>query len=116
MKPLLEFAVRMQEIGRTLNPRQGWYGIRHQFHICQRPYHLSADNLTEELLRHAAVYLKSCLDLSLDDEQKTTVIGLIKQIESAEFDPELWSKSQNYNQILNKIRDEDHLTLFQEQL
>ena len=116
MKPLLEFAVRMQEIGRTLNPRQGWYGIRHQFHICQRPYHLSADNLTEELLRHAAVYLKSCLDLSLDDEQKTTVMGLIKQIESAKFDPELWSKSQNYNQILNKIRDEDHLTLFQKQL
>jgi hypothetical protein len=115
MKPLLEFAVRMQEIGRTLNPRQGWYGIRHQFHVCQRPYRLSADNLTEEMLGRAAVYLKSCLDLSLDDEQKTTVVGLIKQIESAEFDPKIWEESLHYNQILNEIRNEDHLTLFQEQ-
>jgi hypothetical protein len=115
MKPLLEFGVRMQEIGKTLNPRQGWYGIRHQFFVCHRPYYLSVDNLTEELQGRAVVYLKSCLDLSLDDEQKTTVIGLIKQIESAKFDPELWAKSQNYNQILNKIRNEDHLVLFQEQ-
>jgi len=115
MKPLLEFAVRMQEIGRTLNPRQGWYGIRHQFHVCQPPGHLSASNLTEEMLDRAAVYLKSCLDLSLDDEQKTTVVGLIKQIESAEFDSKAWAESLHYNQILNEIRNEDHLTLFQEQ-
>jgi pyruvate-formate lyase-activating enzyme len=115
LKPLLEFGSRMQKIGVTTNPRQGWYGIRHQFHVCQRPEHLSADNLTEELQIQAITYLKSCLALELDDEQKNTVTGLIAQIQSAEFDPELWARSQNYNQLLNQIRNENHLTLFTEQ-
>ena len=115
LKSLLEFGRRMQKIGVTSNPRQGWYGIRHQFHVCQRPDHLSADNLTEELQIQAITYLKSCLALELDDEQKNTVTGLIAQIQSAEFDPELWARSQNYNQLLNQIRNENHLTLFTEQ-
>ena len=116
LKPLLEFGACMQKIGRTSNPRQGWYGIRHQFHVCQRPDHLSADNLTTELQDRAVTYLESCLELSLDDEQKNTVTGLIKQIESAQFDSELWAKSQHYNQILNQIRNENHLSLFEEQV
>ena len=76
---------------------------------------MSADNLTEELQIQAITYLKSCLALELDDEQKNTVTGLIAQIQSAEFDPELWARSQNYNQLLNQIRNENHLTLFTEQ-
>jgi len=116
LRPLLEFGTRMQKIGRTSNTRQGWYGIRHQFHVSQRPDHLSADNFTAELQGRAATYLESCLELSLDDEQKNTVTGLIKQIKSAQFDSELWAKSQRYNQILNQIRNENHLSLFEEQV
>ena len=116
LKSLLEFGRRMQKIGVTSNPRQGWYGIRHQFHVCQRPDHLSADNLPEELKVQVIPYLESCLELDLDDEQKTTVTGLIAQIQSAPFDSELWAKSQSYNSVLNEIRHEDHLSLFKEQV
>jgi len=116
LKSLLEFGSRMQKIGVTSNPRQGWYGIRHQFHVCQRPDHLSADNLPEELKVKIIPYLESCLELELDDEQKNTVAGLIAQIQSTEFDSELWAKSQSYNSILNEIRNENHLTLFKEQV
>jgi hypothetical protein len=116
LKPLLEFGSRMQKIGVTSNPRQGWYGIRHQFHVCQRPDHLSADNLTEELLARAVPYLKSCLALDLDDEQKNTITGLVAQMQSAVFDSELWEHSQSYNQLLNKVRNENHLSLFNEQV
>ena len=116
LKSLLEFGRRMQKIGVTSNPRQGWYGIRHQFHVCQRPDHLSADNLTKELKVRVIPYLESCLELDLDDEQKTTVTGLIAQIQSAPFDSELWAKSQSYNSVLNEIRNEDHLSLFKEQV
>jgi len=68
------------------------------------------------LQARAATYLESCLELCLDDEQKNTVTGLIKQIKSAQFDSELWAKSQRYNQILNQIRNENHLSLFEEQV
>jgi hypothetical protein len=116
LRPLLAFGNRMQKIGVTSNPRQGWYGIRHQFHVCQRPDHLSADNLTEELQVRAIAYLESCLELDLDNEQKNTVTGLITQVRSVSFDPGLWTESLNYNQILNQIRGENHLTLFKEQV
>jgi hypothetical protein len=82
----------------------------------QRPDHLSADNLPEELKVRVIPYLESCLELDLDDEQKTTVTGLIAQIQSAPFDSELWAKSQSYNSVLNEIRHEDHLSLFKEQV
>jgi hypothetical protein len=116
LKSLLEFGNRMQKIGVTSNPRQGWYGIRHQFYVCQRPDHLSADNLPEELQIQAIAYLESCLELELDNEQKNTITGLVAQIQDASFDPELWAKSQSYNSILNEIRNENHLTLFKEQI
>jgi hypothetical protein len=77
---------------------------------------LSADNLSEELKAQAVPYLESCLELDLDNEQKNTVTGLIAQIQTAAFDPELWARSQNYNQLLNQIRNENHLTLFKEQV
>jgi organic radical activating enzyme len=115
LKPLLKFGHSMQQVAKTLNPRQGWYGIRHQFFVCQPPGHLAVTNLSEELLARARVYLQSCQQLTLDDEQRNMLTGLIKQIESAEFDPKSWSDSLHYNQILNEIRNENHMTLFQEQ-
>jgi hypothetical protein len=116
MKPLLEFGRRMQRLSVTPSGRHGDLGCRHQFFVCQRPYHLAADNLSEELLQLAVDYLESCLPLDLDEEQRNMLTGLIVQINSAKFDSTLWESSQTYNQILNQIRHENHLTLYQAQL
>jgi len=116
MKPLLEFGRRMQQLSITPGGRHGDLGCRHQFFVCQRPYHLAADNLSEELLPLAVDYLESCLPLDLDEEQRNMLTGLIVQINSAKFDYTLWESSQTYNQILNQIRHENHLTLYQVQL
>lgn len=116
MKPLLEFGRRMQHLSITPSGRHGDLGCRHQFFVCQRPYHLAADNLSEELLPLAVDYLESCLSLDLDDEQRNMLTGLIGQINSAKFDSTLWESSQSYNQILNQIRHENHLTLYKAQL
>ena len=116
MKPLLEFGRHMQRLSITPSGRHGDLGCRHQFFVCQRPYHLAADNLSEELLPMVVDYLESCLPLDLDDEQRNMLTGLIVQINSAKFDPTLWESSQSYNQILNQIRHEDHLTLYKAQL
>jgi len=116
LKPLLEFGIRMQELSRLPGGNQGDQGCRHQFYVCQRPDHLAATNLTEELLPAASEYLKSCLNLPLDSEQSTMLHGLIQQIESAQFDPALWNQSKLYNETLDQIRNENYLTLYEAQL
>jgi|688.fasta_scaffold67508_2 sulfatase maturation enzyme AslB (radical SAM superfamily) len=115
LKPLLEFGRNMQQLSITPIGRHGDRGCRHQFFVCQRPYWLAADNLSEELLHRAVPYLESCTTLDLDDEQRNMLDGLVSQIKSAKFDPQLWNKSQSYNQTLNQIRNEDHLTLYDTQ-
>ena len=72
--------------------------------------------MSENLQPLAVDYLKSCLVLDLDHEQQTMLTGLITQIQDAKFDSALWERSQTYNQMLNQIRNEDHLTLYKEQL
>lgn len=116
LKPLLEFGRRMQKLSVTPIGRHGDLGCRHQFFVCQRPYWLAADNLSEELQPQAADYLESCLSLDLDDEQRNMLTGLITQIKSAKFDQTLWKRNQDYNQQLDQIRDENHLTLYKAQL
>jgi hypothetical protein len=111
--PLLEFGRRMQQLSITPIGRHGDLGCRHQFFVCQRPYWLSADNLSEDLQAEAVKYLESCHLLDLDDEQRNMLTGLITQIKTARFDSKLWECSQGYNKILNQIRNENHLTLYE---
>jgi hypothetical protein len=116
LKPLLEFGRRMQKLSVAPVGRHGNLGCRHQFFVCQRPYWLAADNLSVELQPQAADYLESCLSLNLDDEQRNMLTGLITQIKSAKFDQTLWERNQDYNQQLDQIRDENHLTLYKAQI
>jgi hypothetical protein len=55
------------------------------------------------------------LALDLDDEQRNLLNGLIAQVACAKFDAKLWAKSELYNQTLNQIRHENHLTLYEVQ-
>jgi organic radical activating enzyme len=116
IRPLLEFGRHMQKLSTTPIGRHGDKGCRHQFFVCKRPSWLSADNLTADLLPLAVDYLESCLILDIDHEQRNMLEGLINQIRSTKFNPILWERSQLYNQTLNQIRDENHLTLFKAQI
>jgi hypothetical protein len=106
----------MQQLSVTPIGRHGDLGCRHQFFVCQRPYLLAADNLSEELQPQAVAYLESCLGLDLDDEQRNMLEGLINQIKSSKFNSALWDRSQSYNQVLDQIRNENYLTLFKTQI
>lgn len=116
LKPLLEFGRRMQKISMTPTGRHGDLGCRHQFFICQRPYYLAADNWPEHLKTQVLSYLELCLTLNLDSEQENMVSGLLAQIQTNVFDHDLWNKTQSYNAILNRIRNENHLALYHPQL
>lgn len=115
LKPLLEFGRRMQGLSASPVGRHGDLGCRHQFYVCQRPYYLAADNWPDDLKPRVIAYLSQCLNLDLDIEQSNMVSGLLQQIQTSQFNSDLWNRTQNYNQILNIIRNENHLDLYKEQ-
>jgi len=112
--PLLQLCRELQIKSILPSGRHGDIGCRHQFHILQRPYMLSADNLTPELKIRAVDYLIKCLEFDLDSEQKNMLQGLLELLKRSKFDPALWARSQEYNQILDRVRNQDHTALFKE--
>ena len=112
---VLEFGREMQKQSATPLGKNGDLGCRHQFHICTRPYHLSADNLSEDLLASANVYLQELTTLDLDTEQSQMLDGLIQQISNASYSANLWEKQHDYNVQLDNIRNENHTILYEVQ-
>jgi hypothetical protein len=115
LKPLLKFGSRMRSLSVSPSGRHGDQGCRHQFFVCQRPNWLAADNWPDDFKKELLPYLESCLYLDLVDEQINMVLGLLKQIQSSDFDQVLWNRTQAYNQTLDRIRQQDHLTLYRVQ-
>jgi len=113
---LLKFVNHMQKSSRYPKGLHGDQGCRHQFHVCQRPYVLAADNLPPDLAQHALDHLQYCLTLELDHEQSHMVNGLIDAIQVKKFDAWLWKQSQEYNQTLDEIRNENHNTLYHKEI
>lgn len=114
--PLLKFARDMQHRSRPPHGRHGDRGCRHQFYVCEKPYYLAATNWPESIQPRALLYVQSCLDLDLNQEQRDLVHNLMRSIENNKFDQQVWDSGQQYNQILDRIRNEDHTTLFQPQV
>ena len=112
LQPLLKFAKTMNMFSIPPMGRHGDVGCRHQFSVCNRPYYLSADNWPDDLKTQAVEYLTDCLALDLDNEQHSMVTGLRAQIASAQFDLDLWERTQQYNSTLDTIRSEDYTALY----
>lgn len=85
---------------------------RHQFFTITRPNWLAADNWPPELIHQVKQYLGQCLLQDLDPEQNQTISALLNQIDSSTFSMGLWNESITYNQQLDHIRKQDHISLF----
>jgi molybdenum cofactor biosynthesis enzyme MoaA len=107
--PLLNFVKTLQQ------QSNGHNGCDHRFHVSQRPYYLSADNLNHLLREKAIVYLDKCVQESWQPSQQSMLVDLLQQIKNSTVDPVLWQKSQTYNQELDRLRGQDHSQLFTEQ-
>ena len=112
---ILEFGREMQKQSATPLGKNGDLGCRHQFFVCTRPYYLSADNLSKDLLASANIYLQKLTTLDLDDEQSQMLDGLIQQISNASYDANLWEKQHDYNLQLDNMRNENHKILYEVQ-
>ena len=111
LKPLLEFVLDIQQESRYPRGLHGSNGLRHQFHVCHRPYYLSADNWPDQLKLKAIDHLQDCLTLPLDSEQTSTITGLLHTITHSKFDQKLWDQGQQFNNELDKIRNQNHTGL-----
>ena len=112
---ILEFGREMQKQSATPLGKNGDLGCRHQFFVCTRPYYLSADNLSKDLLASANIYLQKLTTLDLDDEQSQMLDGLIQQISNASYNANLWEKQHDYNLQLDNMRNENHKILYEVQ-
>ena len=112
LAPLLTFVHEIQQESRTPRGRHGDNGCRHQFHVSQRPYYLAVDNLSHELQDRAIHHLAQCLTLDLDAEQARTIHGVLAQVQQAKFDSVLWQRSVVFNTELDRIRGQNHLSLY----
>lgn len=111
LMPLLKFTHELQLSSISPNGRHGDIGCRHQFFVCNGPNRLSAINWPNTLVGDVVAYLNQCLTLDLDSEQRTMLLGLLRQIQNNKFDPYFWNQSTELNSILDKIRNEDHTAL-----
>jgi hypothetical protein len=112
LSPLLKFVRKMQKNSISPLGKHGDIGCRHQFFVCQRPYYLAADNWPIYLQTQVIDYLTQCLELDLDTEQSDMIKGLLAQIKTTNFDPDLWQRGQQFNLKLDQIRQQNHTTLF----
>lgn len=106
LKPLMNFVANLQQNSNGRN------GCDHHFFVSQRPFHLSADNLTPELKQQALLYLQECQNIQLIPGQLDVLQGLIRQISDSVFDQQLWDLSTEYNQELDRLRSQNHQNLF----
>lgn len=113
LMPLLKFVHELQASSISPKGKHGDNGCRHQFFVCAGNDRLSATNWPPEYIELVLGYINQCLLLDLDNEQQTMLLGLSNQIQTAKFDPVNWARSERLNSVLDSIRNENHLTLFQ---
>lgn len=112
LKPLLQLMRDLQLQSRSPQGRHGDQGFRHQFAVVRHPEIMSVKNLTPDLVSRAQQHLTECLTIDLDPEQRTTLESLQNILSHAVFDQELWNRSLEYNTELDRLRAENHQTLW----
>lgn len=112
LAPLLKFVANIQEESRYPKGLHGTDGVRHQFHVCQYPYRLAANNWPDDLRPKVIQYLEQCLSMPLNSEQKSMISGLINSIQTTMFDQLKWDLGQEYNLELDAIRNQNYNSLY----
>lgn len=105
LHPLLKFVNKLQKLSTT-------NGCVHQFHVIYQPDMLGVDNVSEELKLKAIDHLNLCLNLDVDSNQRNMLMRVLKQIENSKSNELLLTKFNEFNTVLDSIRNQDHTTLY----
>jgi sulfatase maturation enzyme AslB (radical SAM superfamily) len=102
LKPLLKLVRTLQINSIAPAGKHGSNGLRHQFHVDLRS--VNWPNEQQQLL---IKYLNEILEMDLDDEQRSTVQGLLTATEQQKFKQTEWDQSRRFNRLLDQIRNEN---------
>lgn len=80
--------------------------------ICKWPDFMSPYNWPPDLVPKVIDYLNSINLDGLQPRQRSVIENLLQEIPINEFDSSLWERSERYNAKLDKIRKQDHSSLF----
>ena len=110
LMPLLKFGRELQINSITPLGRHGDIGCRHQFAVAVG--NVGIDNFPDHMKPSILEHLNQCLQLDLDYEERRIVQGLIVTVTNSRFNSYKWDQLVQYHSALDKIRDENHLSLF----
>lgn len=80
--------------------------------LCNYPKRMSPYNWPSNLKLTVLEYLRSIDTNTLVDQQPGIISSLIDNIARWEFDSILWNESEEYNNILDQLRNQDHQQLY----
>lgn len=113
LKPLLEFVQELRKESIFPRGRHGDTGIRHQFFTITGAHYLSATNLPDDLRERAVCHVNDCLHMDLAQEQIQNLQALLNQLRDTKFNALLWQKNTEFNNELDRIRDQNHWELYE---
>jgi hypothetical protein len=93
----------------------GINGCDHKFHIIGGTNHLAAHNLDNRLRTQAIEYLAKCQEHHWEPTTQMMLQSLKEQVIKSEFNETQWQRFQEYNQELDRLRNQNHTQLFVEQ-
>lgn len=108
LKPLFRF---VNDLGQKYSHRSN--GRTQFIQFCQWPMYMAPDILDEDQKKQALDYLSKFEKTGLQQSQIDTIDGLIKLMQNQEKSPKnRLELSQQYNKLLDQIRNENHEWLF----
>lgn len=100
-------------VNKLSNKYQHRHNGRTQFiAVCNWPKRMSPYNWPENLKSVVLRYLNSINTADLVDQQPGCIESLIENIKNHCFDSILWNESEEYNNILDQLRNQDHQQLY----
>lgn len=106
LSPLLKFAKSVRDDYDSPNGRTQF------IQICNHPTFLSPVNWPDDLRKKAVEYLSSILIWEDYHPTKLILENLRDAINTHVYDPEQWALGERYNQELDILRNENHMSLY----
>ena len=107
LEPLIELVDQQRDLNRDQRN-----GVDHMFQLVSNPLYLVPWNLPSELRDRADQRIEKILQRSMKSSNRDLFLQLKQSLQQQAFDPELWQRSLEFNQTLDRIRQQDHTDCF----
>jgi hypothetical protein len=107
LEPLIELVDQQRELNRDQRN-----GVDHMFQLVSNPLYLVPWNLPPELRDRADQRIEKILQRSMESFNRDLFLQLKQSLQQQAFDASLWQRSCEFNQALDRIRQQNHTDCF----